>query len=82
MTIRNEEELKMFENILNRCKSTVLLVTMEGEKFDLTTPMGRIQGINAMLGIKHDYEEPELFISLFEDTMLLFEYLDYCRNVA
>lgn len=82
MTIRNEEELKMFENILNRCKSTVLLVTMEGEKFDLTTPMGRIQGINAMLGIKHDYEEPELFISRFEDTMLLFEYLDYCRNVA
>ena len=82
MTIRNEEELKMFENILNRCRSTVLLVTMEGEKFDLTTPMGRIQGINAMLGIKHDYEEPELFISLFEDTMLLFEYLDYCRNVA
>jgi len=82
MTIRNEEELKMFENILNRCKSTVLLVTMEGEQFDLTTPMGRIQGINAMLGIEHDYEEPELFTSRFEDTMLLFEYLDYCRNAA
>ena len=82
MTIRNEEELKMFETILNRCKSTVLLVTMEGEQFDLTTPMGRIQGINAMLRMRDDCQEPELFTSCFEDEMIIFEYLDHCRKAA
>ena len=72
----------MFENILNRCKSTVLLVTMEGEQFDLTTPMGRIQGINAMLRMRDDCQEPELFTSCFEDEMIIFEYLDHCRKAA
>ena len=52
MTIRNEEELRMFEDMIKRCKRTVLLVTPEGEQFDLTTFVGRIQGINAMLRMR------------------------------
>lgn len=82
MTIRNEEELRMFEKMLNRCKRTVLLVTPEGEQFDLTTFVGRIQGINAMLRMRDDCQEPELFTSCFEDEMIIFEYLDHCRKAA
>ena len=52
MTIRNEEELRMFEDMIKRCKRTVLLVTPEGEQFDLTTFVGCIQGINAMLRMR------------------------------
>ena len=82
MTIRNEEELRTFEKMLNRCKRTVLLVTPEGEQFDLTTPMGRIRGINAMLKMRNDCREPELFASCIEDEMFFFEYLDHYRKAA
>ena len=85
MTIRNEEELRMFEDKIKRCKRAVLLVTPEGEQFDLTTFVGRIQGINAMLRMRDDCQEPELFISCFEDEMIIFEffeYLDHCRKAA
>ena len=78
MTIRNEEELRMFEDMIKRCKRTVLLVTPEGEP----TFVGRIQGINAMLRMKDDCQEPELFTSCFEDEMIILEYLDHCRKAA
>ncbi len=81
MTIRNNEEKKMFENAIDRCRRTVWLITPEGEQFDLKTPAGRNQGIAKMLNVK-EYEEPELFTSCFEDEMAIFEFLNNRQKVA
>ena len=81
MTIRNNEEKKMFENAIDRCRRTVWLITPEGEQFDLKTPTGRNQGIAKMLNAK-GYEEPELFTSCFEDEMAIFEFLNNRQRVA
>ena len=81
MTIRNNEEKKMFENAIDRCRKTVWLITPDGEQFDLKTPAGRNQGIAKMLNAK-EYEEPELFTSCFEDEMAIFEFLNNRQKVA
>ena len=81
MKIRTNDEMRMFEETINRCKRTVWLITPEGEQFDLKTPTGRYQGIARMLSAK-EYEEPELFTSCFEDEMVIFEYFNRCRPAA
>ena len=81
MTIRNNEEKKMFENAIDRCRRTVWLITPEGEQFDLKTPAGRNQGIAKMLNAK-GYEEPELFTSCFEDEMIIFEFFNKRQQAA
>ena len=41
MKIRNNEELKLFEETLDRCTASVLVVTQQGEQYDLTDPAQR-----------------------------------------
>lgn len=81
MMIRSNDEIRMFEGTIDRCKKSVWLITPEGEQFDLKTPAGRYQGIARMLSVK-EYEEPELFTSCFEDEMVIFEYFNRSRRVA
>lgn len=81
MTIRNNEEKKMFENAIDRCERTVWLITMDGNQIDLKTPDGLSQGIAIMENAK-GYEEPELFTTCVEDEMQIFEFLDECRKAA
>ena len=38
MKIRNQTELKLFEETLDSCTSSVLLVTQQGEQYDLSDP--------------------------------------------
>ena len=38
MKIRNQTELKLFEETLDNCTSSVLLVTQQGEQYDLSDP--------------------------------------------
>ena len=75
MKIRNNDELKLFEETLDRCSASVLVVTPRGDQYDLKDPMQRCLGIAEM--IREDgAEEPELFASSSEDEMQLFSFLD------
>ena len=75
MKIRNNEELKLFEETLDRCSASVLVVTPQGEQYDLADPMQRCLGIAEMIS-RDGVEEPELFASSREDEMRLFSYLN------
>ena len=75
MKIRNNDELKLFEETLDRCSDSILLVTPQGDQYDLTDPAQRILGIAEMLS-RNGYEEPELFASSCTDEMKLFDYLN------
>lgn len=81
MTIRNDAEMKMFENAIDRCQKSVWLVTPEGKQYDLKVPAQHTQGITRMLNAR-DYEEPELFTSCIEDEMILFEFFAWRRQAA
>ena len=41
MKIRNNDELKLFEETLDRCEASVLVVTAQGEQYDLKDPAQR-----------------------------------------
>ena len=75
MKIRNNDELKLFEETLDRCGAPVLVVTQQGEQYDLTDPAQRYLGIAEML-TKDGWEEPELFTSCSADEMQIFSFLD------
>ena len=75
MKIRNHDELKMFEETIDRCDSSVLVVTARGEQYDLKDPAQRYLGIAEMLR-GNGITEPELFASSCEDEMKLFRYIE------
>ena len=75
MMIRNNEELKLFEETLDRCEASVLVVTAQGNQYDMKDPSQRCLGLAAMI---HDrgINEPEVFASHAADEMKLFGYLN------
>ncbi len=81
MTIKTNEELRMFENAIDRCNDSLLLITPEGTEFDLKTPMGRHQGIASMLNQQGPLE-PELFATSYEDEAVLINYIRQCKKIA
>jgi len=74
MKIRNNDELKMFEETLDRCEASVLVVTAQGDQYDLKDPAQRYLGIAEMLR-ENGSDEPELFTSSCADEMRLFGFL-------
>ena len=74
MKIRNNDELKLFEETLDRCRSSVLVVAPDGNQYDLKEPDGRFLGIAEMLR-KDEADEPELFTTSYEDEMQFFHML-------
>ena len=79
MVIRNNDELKLFEETLDRCDASVLVVTAQGEQYDLKDPAQRYLGIAEML-CKDGIEEPELFASSCRDEAALFRYFDSVKS--
>ena len=75
MKIRNNDELKLFEETLDRCDASVLVVTAQGEQYDLKDPAQRYLGIAEMIR-EEGINEPELFASSYKDEMKLFGYLN------
>jgi len=75
MRIRNNDELKLFEETLDRCGDSVLVVTAQGEQYDLKDPAQRYLGISEMLR-ESGCSEPELFATSCTDEMQLFRYLE------
>ena len=49
MKIRNNDELKLFEETLDRCDASVLVVTAQGDQYDLKDPAQRYLGIAEMI---------------------------------
>ena len=81
MTIRTNEQMRLFENAIDRCHNTVWIITPEGEEYDLKTPMGRVQGLASMMTHRED-AEPELFCSSYADEMIFFGCLRDLENAA
>ena len=79
--IRNNDELKLFEETLDRCEASVLVVTAQGEQYDLKDPAQRYIGITAMLQ-GEGLNEPELFASSYKDEMKFFDYLNRVEALA
>ena len=49
MMIRNNDELKLFEDTIERCGASVLVLTARGDQYDLKDPAQRYMGIAEML---------------------------------
>ena len=56
MKICNKEELRLFEDTLEQCEHSVLVLTPEGDQYDLKNPMEKYLGIASLIGD----EDPEL----------------------
>ena len=74
MVIRNENELALFEEILNQCQSTVWLISTCGKQYDLKKPLERCLGIAEILKSQGN-NEPEVFTTSYGDEMHLFEFI-------
>ena len=72
MKICNNDELKLFEDTLDQCEHSVLVLTPEGNQYDLKDPMEKYPGIASLIGD----EDPEVFASDSADEMKLFNYLE------
>ena len=81
MKIRNNDELKLFEETLARCSDSVLVVTRQAEQYDLADPAQRYLGIAELLS-KEGYEEPEVFTSSGRDEMAFFDYLTAVEKMS
>ncbi len=81
MKIRNMEELKRFEEVVDQCAKTVWIVTASGEQFNLKKASERSLGLSRMLCTK-EYEEPEVFTNCVEDEMLMFDFIESSRKSA
>jgi len=81
MKIRNNDELKLFEETLGRCSASVMVVTQQGDQYDLTDPAQRYLGIAELLS-KEGYEEPELFTTSGKDEMAFFDYLSAVEKMS
>ena len=79
MLIRNNDELKRFEETLDRCGRSVLMVTCNGDQYDLKDPAERYMGIAEMLR-DNGWQEPELFATSAADEARLIRFLEDCSK--
>ncbi len=75
MTIRTTKQLHDFENAIDRCKNTVWLESIRGERYDLKDELDRYRGIGRLL--TDPDSDLELFANTREDTAIL---LKMCRQ--
>ena len=75
MMIRSNDELKRFEETLDRCEKSVYAVVPGGVQYDLKDPAQRYLGIAAMLD-NEGWNEPELFADSRSDEVRLFAFLE------
>lgn len=81
MKIRSNEEVRLFEEAVDRCRHAVLLLLPDGTQYDLKTPFGRYQGIAQLMSAK-PFMEPDLYTNCAEDEMIMFEYFRAARAIA
>ena len=81
MRIRNNEDLRQFENALRQCRKPVWVVTPSGKQYNLKDEKERAAGLSSMMR-DNDYDEPEVFTCCIEDEMLIFGYIEEYRKRA
>ena len=81
MKIRNNDELKLFEETLDRCDASVLLVTAQGDQYDMKDPAQRYLGISELLR-RDGIDEPEVFTSSYHDDAQFFKYFDAVEKIV
>ena len=72
MRIENKDELRLFEDTLEQCGHSILVLTPDGDQYDLKDPMEKYAGIACLISD----EDSEIFASDREDEMKLFRYLE------
>ena len=73
MSIRTENELKKFEDAINRCRNTVFVVTPDGTEYDLKAPEDHKKGMAALFNAD-DSMDAEIFATTHEDEMVMIDY--------
>ena len=77
MTIRNAEELNLFEETLKKCRKTVAIVAGNGTEYEMDKPQDYAKGLACLIE-----EDPEVFANCAEDEMLLFDFIEKTRALA
>lgn len=73
MKIKNLDDIAAFNAAIAKCKGSVWLTSVYGDKFDLKSDISRYIAMSALL--QDRYEQLELFASLPEDQGILIEFL-------
>ncbi len=71
MKIKTTQQLHALENAIDRCRHSVWLESVQGERYDLKDEMGRYKGIGRLLS--DPTESLELFTSAREDTNIMLQ---------
>ena len=69
MKLHNEEEVKVFEEALEKCEGPVFAIDTNGDEFNLKSFEGRILGFARMLS-KED-NDVEIFNGKYDDFVYL-----------
>ena len=81
MWIKNKEDMERFEKTIGKCKESVIVVTNNGDNYDLKDFRGFYLGLASML-TTNENEEPEVFANCKEDQGLLLGYLKDTQATA
>ena len=74
MWIKNNDDIKRFEETISKCKESVWVITDSGKEYDLKETRGHYLGLASMLAA-NGRNEPEIYANSTEDQQLLFGYL-------
>ena len=74
MKIRTNNEVKEFEEMLDRCPDTVWAITPSGVEYNLKNTQERDQAISLMLK-DNSPEEPELYAGSYENELVVYPYI-------
>jgi len=74
MWIKNNEDIERFTKTINECEAPVIVVTDEGEEYNLKNSREYYLGLANMLATDKN-EEPEIFAYSKRDQGLLIGYL-------
>ncbi len=75
MWINNTEDIKRFEDTINHCRKSVIIVSMTGAEYDMKKPEDFMKGLSCMINAA-EYNEPEVYANCPDDEDLLFRYLN------
>lgn len=75
MKLRNSDQVRAFKAALDRCKSSVWIESVSGERIELGDPGTRQRGIERL--IRDDSDEMELFALEYGDFLTLAHCLSF-----
>ena len=80
MTIRNNDELKLFLDTIDQCKE-VILITPDRKEYNLNDLRERFIGLGKVID-SEDVPELEVYSQSREDVAKLFQYMERIDSAA